>query len=133
MNTLPFGHGERSYANLQTRKGIFQYEKKFPRAFLYPYTISDKINAQGNIDSEYDITMDFLTVCSLRDSQDTLEKRLYEMFMTSLTFLYKLANHPKVISVTDVEREPNYHVFDDNLCGYLMKFKIKLLDDYQYC
>ena len=66
---IPFGHGMRSYANLQTRKGIYETEKKFPRAYLYPVNINDTI-VYGVVKSTYECWMDILTLCHMKAKQE---------------------------------------------------------------
>lgn len=135
MNKLPFGHGARAYANTPSMSGIYKREVVFPRAYLYPMLIQSDVNAQGKIDNSYSCSMDFLTICKLSDDQELLEARLYDMFILSETFLYHLANHGAVKpkSLTNIERTPNYHVYDHNLCGYGLTFDLKLIEDYRIC
>jgi hypothetical protein len=123
---LPFGHGMRSYANMETRKGIYETEKKFPRAYLYPLNLSDSISSDGQLRTFYKCTIDFLTVSKMSDSQEVLEAKLCEMFRLSSEFLTKLANHEDTMKMMNIEREPLYHVFDANLAGWLITFDIEL-------
>ena len=124
---IPFGHGMRSYANLQTRKGIYETEKKFPRAYLYPVNINDTI-VYGSIKSTYECWMDILTLCPMKAKQEEIELSLYDMHILTSQFLQKLVLHPDVVSVEAITREPNYHIFDENLCGWVLKFNINLLE-----
>lgn len=124
---MPFGHGMRSYANLQTRKGIYETEKKFPRAYLYPVNINDTI-VYGTIKSTYECYMDILTICHMKSKQEEIELCLYDMHILTSQFLQKLVLHPDVVSVENITREPNYHIFDENLCGWVLKFNINLLE-----
>lgn len=139
MNELPFGHGMRSYANIDDRQdlrtGIYDNEKMFPRAFLYPYLVNDLINAAGMVECSYECAMDFLTECKLNDNQIILEERMYEMFMLSSKFIYLLAQHKDVVAkeFKNIERKPNYHIYDANLCGFELTFSIKLKEDLQLC
>ena len=125
-NNLPFGHGMRSYANFETRRGIYEREKKFPRAFMYPVTVNDAVDRAGQLSSTYECTLDFLDVCKLDAPAEELERILSTMFVLSGEFLIKLINHPDVIEVSDIVREPNYHVFDANLCGWLVKLSVRI-------
>jgi hypothetical protein len=130
LDSLPFGHGMRSYANLETRKGIFETEKKFPRAYLYPVEVTSEFGKYSGMNHTYECMMDFLVLCKITDPQEVLESKLGEMFELSNRFIYKLQKHPQVMEVTDIAREPNYHVFDINLCGWVLNFKVKLNDEY---
>ena len=129
-DNLPFGHGLRSYANLQTRKGIFETEKKFPRAYLYPVQVTDEFVQMTGLEQSYECLMDFLTVCKMSDKPEVLEAHLRDMFHLVSNFLWQLHKHPEVKSIVDIVREPNYHVFDSNLCGWNLRFTIKLHDYY---
>ena len=130
LGSIPFGHGMRSYMNLETRRGIYEEEKKFPRAYLYPVEVQDEIRRYQGLSHKYICIMDFLTLCKISDPQDVLEAKLNEMFNLSSKFLYRLSLHPKVKEMTDMSREPNYHVFDINLCGWSVSFTIELHDYY---
>jgi hypothetical protein len=126
---IPFGHGMRSYANLQTRRGIYETEKKFPRAYLYPVNINDNI-VYGNIKSTYECYMDVLNLCAMKSTQDEIESVLYDMHLLSSNFLQRLVLHPEVDKVEAITREPNYHIFDENLCGWVLRFDITLIEPY---
>ena len=136
---IPFGHGMRSYANTEDRQdlrtGIYDNEKMFPRGYLSPYLVNDSINTFGQLECSYECAMDFLTECKLSDNQLTLEERMYEMFMLSAKFVFLLAKHKAVVpkEFKNIERKPNYHVYDANLCGFELTFTIKLREDLQLC
>lgn len=136
---IPFGHGMRSYANVEDRQdlrtGIYDNEKMFPRGFLYPYLVNDSIDKFGSLNCSYECAMDFLTECKLGDDQLVLEERMYEMFMLSAKFVTLLSRHKDVIkkSFINIERKPNYHVYDANLCGFELTFTIRLNENLQLC
>jgi len=123
---LPFGHGMRSYANLERRTGILENEKQFPRAYLYPVSLDEKFDIAGQLDTTYICTMDFLTQCKLKDDESVIETALTEMFRLSSEFLIKLNEHPDRRQLENITREPNYFVFDANLCGWVLHFEIKI-------
>lgn len=130
--TIPFGHGMRSYANLQTRKGIYETEKKFPRAYLYPVNIRDT-NKYAILESTYECVMDFLTLCPMKSKQEEIEAVLYDMHLLTGTFIKQLAFHPDVKALDNITREPNYHIFDENLCGWMLKFDIVIIEPQPLC
>lgn len=129
---LPFGHGMRAYANLQTRRGIYENEKKFPRLYLYPVNITTE-QKFGAITNTYDCYLDILAQCSLKASQDEIESVMYNTHLLSGTFLKKLLSHPSVTAMTSIVREPNYHLFDENLCGWVIRFEINILEEQPLC
>jgi hypothetical protein len=130
--TIPFGHGLRSYANLQTRRGIYESEKKFPRAYLYPVNIRDT-NKYAIIESTYECVMDFLTLCPMRSTQEEIEAHLYDMHLLTGSFIKKLSIHNDVKMLDNINREPNYHIFDENLCGWMLKFDIVIYEPQPLC
>lgn len=129
---IPFGHGMRPYANLQTRKGIYETEKKFPRAYLYPVNIVDT-NKYAIIESKYECVMDILSLCPMKSTQEEIEAVLFDMHLLSGSFLKKLTIHPDVKFLDNISREPNYHVFDENLCGWMLRFDIMILEPQPLC
>lgn len=129
---LPFGHGMRSYANLQKRSGIYEREKNFPRAYVYPINMKDELRG-GGLFTTHEVFMDILDVCSLSASESDLEMIMQKMYERSGTFLRKIANHKDVMAIENVQREPNYHVFDANLCGWVLRFDVRILEPQPPC
>lgn len=128
---LPFGHGMRSYANLERRYGIWDTEKDFPRAYLYPVSVEGSFDVAGQLENTFVCKMDFLDQVpggELGCTPEQQEKILTEMYRLSGEFLIKLNNHPDVMrkSLVNINREPNYFVFDANLCGWLVSFEVKV-------
>ncbi len=121
-----FGEGTKSYANLDKNREMF------PRAWMFPVEVSEEIKDTGSLTAEYVITMDFGALVKAGCSQEDLWKATAPMFTASREFILRLADDPDVKSVENIKREPQYHVLDKNLAGWLLKFNLVLKETIVY-
>lgn len=108
--SLPFGHGTRSYKNLEEVGSTY--------VWLYPFVILDKIHTSGALMSEYLLLGDISEPCSLDASPDELRDKFQELERISREFVIRLQKDPRIISVKNIRREPMYHLLNENLIGY---------------
>lgn len=128
-----FGHGPRSYANLEQEQQAMErygWSPEFPRVWVYPVLQSDEFLKNGAIQRVHEINLDVNDLCDFGDTTKGIEEKLASMSAIATELQIRISKHTDFRGfTTDVARVPNYHYLDANLCGWTLVFKVKINDE----
>lgn len=123
---MEYGHGAPSYSNLR--------KSKYSSIWLFPFTIIDTMTLPGTFLSTYQILITFSTKSDLKASPAQLRAQLELMEAKSKEFEVKMSWQKIVSGITNIQREPLYHVLDANMVGYALKMNVAFkFEAFGYC
>jgi len=127
-----YGRGAKSYANIE---GI-----KYPRIWVHKINPMDMVHQNGLVTTEYNIVGEISGLCDFT-SDIANEEGPVALYLNTLEnlqaifyrFIGKLNRHPKNLqSIGVIKRNEFLHEYDDNLCGYVFSFTMKINETISY-
>lgn len=127
-----YGRGAKAYANIETIK--------YPRIWVHKINPLDMVHQNSLIVSEYNVVGEVSALCDFNSDVANNDNavQLYlntleDLQMIFYRFVGKLNRHPKNMQALGViKRNEFLHEYDDNLCGYVFSFTMKINETISY-
>ncbi len=134
-----FGHGRRSYANLeQENASMTEYGtgNEFPRIWLYPVDVVDEVQRSGALIPRYKLLLDVCDLCNMDASTKEIDAVLDRTEPIAREIILRIFNindsEMKLIEKISARRTELIHIMDANLVGWAVQVEMKVQELIQY-